>query len=210
MTTTRPLLSTLALAAGLCGAAGDAGAQSAVTAYGGLRTGSGFQRADGTATAVDVRSRPAGTLALELPYDASRQWQWLLSHQSTRLQLGDSATPGAPTELPLDVTYLHVGGLNFFDGQAGRGPYVSGGLGLTHMSPRLPGTSSRTRGSLSVGIGYQWAPAAGSVALRTELRGYATLIRSDGAFFCSGGCTVSIRGDTMTQLEAMVGVSVGF
>ncbi|MEQ1774346.1 MAG: hypothetical protein ABL891_11240 [Burkholderiales bacterium] len=46
--------------------------------------------------------------------------------------------------------------------------------------------------------------------LRAELRGYATLIRSDGAFFCSGGCTVSIRGDTMTQLEAMVGVSVGF
>lgn len=208
--TKRPILFVLACAAGLSGIAGDAAAQSAVTAYGGIRTGSGFQRADGTSTSVDVRSRPAGTAALELPYDASRQWQWLLSHQRTRLLLGDSATPGAPTELPLDVTYLHVGGLNFFDGPAGRGPYVSGGLGLTHMSPRLPGTSSRTRGSMSVGIGYQWMPAAGGVALRTELRGYATLIRSDGAFFCSGGCTVSIRGDTMSQLEAMIGVSVGF
>lgn len=196
-------------AAALGAAALTAQAQSSVTLYGGMRSGSGFELAGSSSTALDLASRGAASLAVELPYDGSRQLQWLLSHQRTRLALGNAASPGTPTELPLQITYLQVGGLNYFDGPAGRGPFVSGGVGLTHLSPRLPGTVSRTRASMSVGIGWQWA-ATPQVALRGELRGYATLLRSDGAFFCSGGCTVSIRGDTMTQLEAMVGLSAGF
>jgi hypothetical protein len=46
--------------------------------------------------------------------------------------------------------------------------------------------------------------------VRTELRGYVTLINSSGQFFCSGGCVVSIRGTTLGQAEGMVGVSIGF
>lgn len=184
-------------------------AQTGLTIYGGYRSGSGFQQVNPPQSPVDLRSSGAVSLALERPYDGSRLWQWFLSHQRTRLELGPASTPGAPSELPLQLTYLHVGGLNYFDGGVGRGPYVTGGVGLTHMNPSLQGTSSRVRASLSVGIGYQW-PLAGNIALRTELRGYATLIRSDGSFFCSGGCTVSIKGDTMTQIEAMVGLSAGF
>jgi hypothetical protein len=198
-----------ALAVALAATALAVQAQSSVTMYGGLRSGGGFEVAGGNGTTLDLASRGAVSLALEQPYDGSRQLQWLLSHQRTRLALGNAASPGTPNELPLQITYLHVGGLNYFDGPAGRGPFVSGGVGLTHLSPRLPGTVSRTRASMSVGIGWQWA-ATPHVALRTELRGYATLLRSDGAFFCSGGCTVSIRGDTMTQLEAMLGLVAGF
>jgi hypothetical protein len=198
-----------AFAVTIAGAALTAQTQSSLTLYGGQRSGSGFELAGSNTTALDLASRGAVSLALELPYDGSRQLQWLLSHQRTRLALGSAASPGTPSELPLQISYLHVGGLNYFDGPAGRGPFVSGGVGLTHLSPRLPGTVSRTRASMSVGLGWQWA-AASQLALRAELRGYATLLRSDGAFFCSGGCTVSIRGDTMTQLEAMLGLSAGF
>jgi hypothetical protein len=190
-------------------AAPPAAAQRALTLYGGTRTGSGFETAGAERTSLELASRPAASLALELPYDGSRQLQWFASHQPTRLDLGATAAAGTPGDLPLDLGYLHFGGVNWFDGPAGRGPYVSGGLGLTHMAPRLPGTSSRTRTSMSVAFGWQWA-AAPQVALRSELRGYATLIRSDGALFCSGGCTVSIRGDTLVQIEAMVGLTVGF
>ncbi len=186
-----------------------AGAQNAVTVYGGVRSGSGFEQASSPAAPIDIRSGAAGSLSIETPYDASRQWQLLLSHQRTRLLLGAPATPGAPSEMPLQVSYLHLGGLNHFEGQVGRGPYVSGGLGLTHLSPRLQGTSSRLRASMSVGLGYVW-PIGQAVALRTELRGYVTLIRSDGSFFCSGGCVVSIKGDTLTQVEAMAGLTFGF
>jgi hypothetical protein len=48
------------------------------------------------------------------------------------------------------------------------------------------------------------------VALRTELRGYLTLLNSSGGFVCSGGCVVAIRGDTMSQVEGMLGLSFGF
>lgn len=184
-------------------------AQRALTVYGGVRTGSGFETAGTERTSLELASRPAASMALELPYDGSRQLQWFASHQRTRLDLGATAAAGTPGELPLELSYLHFGGVNWFDGPVGRGPYVSGGLGLTHMAPRLPGTSARTRASMSVGLGWQWA-AASQVALRSELRGYATLIRSDGALFCSGGCTVSIRGDSLVQIEAMVGLTLGF
>jgi hypothetical protein len=45
------------------------------------------------------------------------------------------------------------------------------------------------------------------VALRFEARGYATLINSSGGMFCSGGCTISIKGETVTQGDVQLGVS---
>jgi hypothetical protein len=84
-----------------------------------------------------------------------------------------------------------------------------GGLGATVLSPSLQGTSTQIKPSMNVGLGYQW-PLGRTVALRTELRGYFTLINSSGQFFCSGGCVVSIQGDAMTQVEAMIGLTFGF
>ena len=182
-----------------------ASAQTAISLYGGARAGSGFRQASSTSDPIDMRSSAAGSIAFEWPYDASRTWQLFASHQRTRLELNGST----PSELPLQVSYLHIGGLNFFEGEVGRGPYVVGGLGATFLSPRLQGTSSRVRASLNAGLGYQW-PMSKSLALRTELRGYVTLIRSNGSFFCSGGCVVQIKGDTMTQVEGMVGLTLGF
>lgn len=202
------MITTFAVCVMAC-AATPVAAQQAITLYGGVRSGSGFELAGSNQAPLELASRSAVSLALELPYDGSRQWQWFASHQRTRLALGSSAAPGTPSELPLELSYLHVGGVNWFEGPVGRGPYVSGGLGLTQMSPRLPGTTSRTRASMSIGLGWQW-PAAAQLALRGELRGYATLVRSDGALFCSGGCTVSIRGDALTQLEAMLGLTLNF
>jgi hypothetical protein len=62
---------------------------------------------------------------------------------------------------------------------------------------------------MNVGLGYQWMLSR-QLALRTEVRGYVTLIHSSGGFFCSGGCVVSIRGDTMLQVEALLGLSFAF
>jgi hypothetical protein len=189
--------------------ASAAHAQNAVTLYGGARAGGGFEQATTPSADADLRSGGALSLGIEWPYDASRQFQLLLSHQRTRLELAPTSTPGAPNEIPLRISYLHLGGLNFFEGQRDRGPYVAGGLGITHFAPRLAGTSSRVRASMNVGIGYHFALTP-SLALRTELRGYATLINSSGSFFCSGGCQVQIKGDTLTQVEAMAGLTLAF
>jgi hypothetical protein len=74
---------------------------------------------------------------------------------------------------------------------------------------RLGGLSDEVRPSANAGIGWEW-PLARNIALRAELRGYWTLINSSGQFFCSGGCVVSIRGQSLVQAEGMVGVSIGF
>lgn len=199
-----PLAITLA-----AGVASPVNAQSSITVYGGYRSGDGFRSSSSPNAPIDMRSSGAISAALDWPYDSSRQLQLFVSHQNTRLDLRNAAIAGAPNELPLQVTYLHLGGTNFFDGSVGRGPYVAGGLGITLLDPRLDGTSSRVRASMNVGIGYQW-PLTPSLALRTELRGYATLIHSSGSFFCSGGCVVTIKGDTLTQIEGLAGLTLSF
>jgi hypothetical protein len=42
--------------------------------------------------------------------------------------------------------------------------------------------------------------------VKLEGRGYVTLVNSSSAFLCSGGCVVQIKGDTLTQGEAMAGL----
>ncbi|MCW5633599.1 MAG: hypothetical protein KIT17_09700 [Rubrivivax sp.] len=188
-----------------------------IAVFGGVRSGGGFEAANDTAAPeLPLRSGPAAALAFEWPYDDHRRWQLWLARQRTKLRLGSAAAPGTATEMPLSVTSLHAGGVNYFDGPVGVGPYVAGGLGLTHLAPNLPGTSSRTRASMSVALGHEWAlgPRAaagtGGFAWRIELRAHLTLLNSEGGFFCSGGCTVFVRGDTLTQVEALVGLRVGF
>ncbi|HET7525685.1 MAG TPA: hypothetical protein VFK10_07065, partial [Burkholderiaceae bacterium] len=111
-------------------------AQNAVTLYGGFRSGSGFEQSQPPNNAVDMRSTAAASVGIEWPYDAGRPFQLLLSYQRTKLELGSPATGGAPSELPLQVAYVHFGGLNYFEGTiGGRGPYVAGGLGATFMNP---------------------------------------------------------------------------
>ena len=86
---------------------------------------------------------------------------------------------------------------------------MAGGIGATWLSPSLNGLSAEFRPSLNLGLGYQW-PISGALSFRAELRGYFTLINSSGSLFCSGGCVVAIKGDGLTQAEAMVGLSYGF
>jgi hypothetical protein len=199
-----PVLALLAAMSAVPAAA--QGAPAVLTVYGGARGGGEFvdqARADAT---VRLDSGAAFSLNLDWPLADGRQGQVFASWQR-------SALPGAAgggQELPLDLAYLHLGGRAFFDGPAAsRGGYLVGGLGLTYLSPGLDGLKSEVRPSINLGIGFEW-PLARQMALRAELRSYFTLVDSSGGFFCSGGCVVAIRGDLLTQAEAMLGVSVAF
>ena len=68
---------------------------------------------------------------------------------------------------------------------------------------------STTRASLSLALGYS-LPLAPYVALRIEGRGYWTLLNSSGTLFCSGGCTITIKGDALQQAEMLIGISARF
>ena len=185
------------------------GNDNAVTFYGAWRSGGSFTDA-ASQTDLKLASSAAGAISLDFALDARRQVQWYVSHQRTELDISSVAKPATtPDQLPLQLTYLHLGGSVFFEGPVGKGPYVVGGLGATVLSPGLAGLSNEVRPSMNLGIGYQ-LPLAERIALRVEARGYVTLVNSNGGFFCSGGCVVAIQGDTLTQADVQVGLSFGF
>jgi len=179
-------------------------AQNALTLYGGYRGGGSFQQSTSPFDSISLQSSPSGSISLDFGLDAMRQVQVFASYQSTELE----ATATTPV-VPMTVSYLHLGGTNYFEGTVGRGAYVVGGLGVTRLAPGLSGLSAEFRPSLNLGLGYQW-PISGTLSFRAELRGYFTLINSSSSLFCSGGCVVSIKGDGLTQVEALVGLSYGF
>ena len=116
---------------------------------------------------------------------------------------GFSPVSPAPDKISLGVTYYHLGGTYFVD-NIGKGVYVVGGLGATHFDPGAD-LSSALRFSLNLGVGYM-IPLGQTLAVKLEGRGYVTLVNSSSAFLCSGGCVVQIKGETLTQGEAMAGL----
>jgi hypothetical protein len=197
-------LASLAAAALLSLAAASAAAQTSLAVYGGYRGGGSFEQDTSPSASIDLKSSASGALALSFAVDPMRQGQILLSYQSTDLE-ASATTP----QLPLKLSYLHFGGTNYFEGAIGRGAYVAAGIGVTWMTPSLNGLSSEVRPSLNLGLGYEW-PITGALSLKAELRGYFTLINSNSALFCSGGCVVAIKGDGLTQVEGLVGLSLAF
>ncbi len=178
----------------------------ALTLYGGYRDGGRFTDEE-SAERLELQSSGAMSLALDVGLDASRAYQVFLSHQRTDLSL-KNAPSASRDSIGMNVTYLHVGGTNFWQGKLGNGPYVVGGIGATFYDPGQ-GFDDELRASGNLGIGYQ-QPLGKIFSLRFEARGYATLVNSSGGFFCSGGCVVSISGDVVTQGEVMLGLSARF
>jgi hypothetical protein len=211
MSSLNPTLRSIALPAcalALALHAGPArGDESGITLFGGWRA-SGSLEDTVAQRKVRLRDTAAWSAAFDLGIDPQRQLELFVSRQSTSL----AVTPvGATTteRFPIKVTYVHFGGTNYFDGPAGAGPFVAGGLGLTRLTPDLDGFESATRPSLSLALGYS-VPLGRYAALRIEGRGYWTLVNSSGGLFCSGGCTISIKGDTLQQYEMLAGVSARF
>jgi len=201
------LLARGALIAGLALSAAVVSAQTSLTLYGGARGGGEFDDASGSGSTFKLDSGAAVSASIDFLLDDGREAQLFYSFQRSALP---GKAFGQPADVSVNVSYLHLGGRVFFDGDPTQGGgYVVGGIGATFFAPGLAGLSNEVRPSANLGVGYQWTLTR-NIALRTELRGYLTLINANGGFFCSGGCVVSISGKTLAQGEALLGVSVGF
>lgn len=179
--------------------------ESSVTIYGGYRVGGSLTDANTGAT-VDLKDDANTAVAIDIGLDPQTQLQFFYSRQTTALTSG-SFSPQI-NNFGLTLHNYHIGGTYFLAG-AGRGLYFVGGLGGTTAMPDLAGLNSETFFSGNLGIGWM-VPLGKHVGLRFEARGYGILINNDSAMFCSGGCVVSIKGDTLTYGEALVGLSFRF
>jgi hypothetical protein len=199
----RPDLVVLALLS-LASSSSDA-LDNGITLYAGRRFGGSFQEVN-TNAKLKLGEGSAFSAAIDFGVDATRQIELFISRQNSILSLANGSS------LPIRISMVHIGGTNFFDtanGAIGKGPYVLGGIGFTRMDPGLDGYSAETRPSLNLGLG--WVQPLGSrLAARIEARTYQTLINSSGSLFCSGGCTLQIKGDALRQGEVMLGVSTRF
>jgi len=192
-----------ALAAAMLCAATPAAAQASVTLFGGYAGTSGIDDATSNASA-DVKNGATFGVAIGVPFDASRELQLLYNQQSTTLTPGGGAAP-----FDLTIRHLHFGGTVFVDRGVGQGFYAVGGVGVTQFSPGTTGFDNEYKPSINVGFGY-YLPLGDRVALLAEARGFFTLVNSSGGFLCSGGCVVVLKSDTVTQVEAKIGLMARF
>src|SRR4051812_41219548 len=176
--------------------------ESGVTLYGGYRFGG--QLTDATAgKAWEFTDGASYALAVDFGINRQTQYELFISHRRSGLK--SSGFSPIVDNIGIDITYFHFGG-TYFPGQVGEGFYVVGGLGATHFAPRDYGLSSETKPSLNLGAGFM-IPLGKHMGVKLEARGFATLVNNSGGMFCSGGCVVQIKGDTITQGELLAGFS---
>ena len=188
----------------------------AFTVYAAYRDGGSFTDIT-TDSRLPIEASGAWAVSFDFGADhrAGTQLQIYVSRQKSDVDARNATQPMPPSaplpaKFPLTITYAHIGGVAFLDKKiVGQGPYLAGGIGATLFEPDLEGLANELRPSVSLALGYM-LPLGERLALRFEARGYATLISSDSALFCSGGCVISIKGETVTQGEVQLGLSFRF
>lgn len=177
-----------------------------LTPFAGLHLGGSFED-NGTGVGLDVKDGGSFGFILGIPDEPDTRYEFLYGFQRTRLE-GEGTFGGEPL-FDLDVHYFHLGGSYRIPTGGKVRPFVAGGLGATHFSPRGDGPGAKTYFSVSLGGGAM-VPVSGRVALRLEGRGFLTVLPDDAEVFCvsSGGatCRVDVRGDVFGQILFLAGI----
>jgi opacity protein-like surface antigen len=170
----------------------------------GWRTSSSLEDTS-TGESIDLDETSSFGIILSMKQKRDTFYDFLFSRQDTELQ--SSTASAAPTGVRFD--YYHLGGTVYYEHDT-LNPFVSGGLGATHISPANDYFSSETNFSLSIGGGLKF-PFSRNIGLRLEVRGYGTVVDSDGSILCANGaCVAKFKGSLFTQFEASAGLSIAF
>jgi len=175
-----------------------------ITPFAGWRTSSSLEE-ESTGETVKLDETRSFGILMSMQRDHDSSYDLLFSRQDTDIQ--SKSSPEKNTSIKFD--YYHIGGtLNYK--QNGLYPFVSGGLGVTHISPANEVFSSETKFSLSIGGGIKF-PLTENIGLRLEARGYGTVVDSSGSILCTAdGCLIRFKGDLFTQFEATAGLTIAF
>lgn len=169
----------------------------------GYRFGGSLDEEDTENTRDFAEGSDWGVILGHTASDTTR-YELLYSYQDSGL--ADRTDPD--NAFDLEIHYLHLGGT--VDVSRDRFiPFVSGGLGLTHMSPDRYGLDNETLFSLSLGGGLKWYPT-NRLGFRFEVRGYGTLTDSNGSLFCDGECNLQVNGTLLPQYETNLGLIFRF
>lgn len=143
-----------------------------------------------------VGDSPAYGILLDIDDAPGKQLELFASRQQTNL-----STIALFTSVPrfnLTLSYYHIGGLYFLPGYRRVRPFVTGTVGLTSMEPQDSRLVAENHLSLSIGGGVKYFLSR-NIGFRIDLRGIYTMLESESAIFCAGGCTVKVRGNGFVQ-----------
>lgn len=175
----------------------------------GYRFGGEFDEVEGETT-IELDDASSFGLILNGRDEANTQWEVYYSRQATSADTVN--VPGLASETDVDIHYLLLGGTYRGSGERIK-PFLSAGIGGTHISPDTSALENETFWSFSVGTGLQLY-ASERWALRLEARGIGTLLDTDSDLFCvsDGGavCAFRIEGRVLWQLETFAGVTFRF
>lgn len=179
----------------------------------GYRFGGDFQSgAENARQKLKIEEEANYGLIFAWPFDHQRQGEVLLSHYETNFIDNTGVTPTtAPLNTDLSVSYLHVGGNTPVNEGKSKIPlWVSGGLGLTHISPGHNQLSNETRFSINLGLFTKYAVTE-NISLRLGSRIYATFFDSASEVLCdNASCSIYVDGDLWIQSEVNAGVTITF
>jgi hypothetical protein len=177
-----------------------------VTPFIGYRFGGGLEDSVTGAT-LDIKD--SESYGLILGYRTSRETtiELLFSRQSTDLIAKGLFSPTSLTDL--DINYIHLGGSYVWYPKRKLRPFIQASLGATHLNPGRADLASETRFSFGIGGGAKYFFTK-NIGLRLDGRALGTLVDSDSAIFCSGGCTIRVSGSTLWQFEGTLGLIFAF
>jgi opacity protein-like surface antigen len=177
-----------------------------ITPFIGYRFGGDFEYGPNGETLEMDESQSFGVV-LDYNIEPDKQVEFCFSRQDTSFTA--ESLLADKTEVDVMVDYYHIGGVYLISGEKLR-PFVSGGIGVTHMSPEASGLSSETKASLAIGTGVKWYVLK-NLGLRLEAKGIYTFVQSDTALFSkNGNLSVYVKSNGIIQGEGFAGLMLMF
>lgn len=185
----------------------SSGAQAVeIAPFTGFRYGGSFEDST-TMSGLEIKDAASYGVLLDFDTEPDKQIEVLLSRQSTQLMPTGPYTGNPLFDLTID--YYHIGGLYLFPDYQRVHPFISGTLGLTRMAPHRSDLTTENYPSLSLGGGAKFYLTK-NIGLRFDARAFYTMVNSDSAIFCSGGCTIKVSGSGFIQTEIGAALLVKF
>ena len=141
------------------------------------------------------------------PYDGGLQGEFLISHYDSDFSVRSSdINDNDINRTDVGITYAHIGG----NVPVSEAIWISGGLGLTHLSPDAIALNSETRFSMNLGVNTK-IEISKKLSFRIGGRVYGTFFNANSAAFCGpSSCKLYISSKAWVQTELDAGLTFKF
>lgn len=148
---------------------------------------------------------PVFALALDFVFNnnPNQRIGLFVSHHQAEFESGAGLV-----DRDMDITHVHFTAMNYYPNGRWE-PFVLAGLGAGIYSPADNSLKDTTEFSAQIAGGTNYKISE-NLLLRLEARWIPTFFNGSYAGFCSGGCTVVLKSDTYSEVQANIGLQFRF